>query len=55
MFELVFCNKHVSGRFETLDDGGGDASADVVPGPYGARGTGGCVFAWEDPDFHEKS
>ena len=21
----------------------------------GAPGTGGCVFAWEDPDFHEKS
>ena len=50
MFKSVLSKKHVSRRFKTADDDGGNVLADGVPG-----GSGGFGDAWDDPDLHEES
>ena len=50
MLEFVLSKKHVSRRFKTADNDGGNLLADGVHG-----GSGGFGDAWDDPDLHEES
>ena len=50
MLKFVFSKKHVSRRFETADNDGGNILVDSVPGR-----PGGFREAWDDPDLHEES
>ena len=49
MFKSVLGKKHVSRRFKTADDDGGDVLADGVPSRSGGFGD-----ARDDPDLHEE-